>query len=75
MESVVEAFYSPKPAKAPLLKKVNINLEILRQLIRYLLESKAHDIRKHEHLNRMVDELGISIGGWLKMLGAPAADA
>ena len=50
MECVVEAFYSPKQAKAPLLKRVNIHLEVIRQLVRYLLENKTHDIKKHEHL-------------------------
>ena len=75
MECVVEAFYGPRQAKPPLLKRVNIQLEVIRQLLRFLLESKTHDIKKHEHLNRTIDELGISIGGWLKTLGAPASDA
>ena len=75
MEIVVEAYYRPKPAKAPLLKEVNIQLEVMRQLVRYLLENKTHDIKKHEHMNRTIDELGKSVGGWLKTLGTSAADA
>jgi hypothetical protein len=74
MESVAEAFYSPRQAKTALLKRVNIQLEVIRQLLRCLLENKTHDIRKHEHLFRTIDDLGLAVGGWLKSLGAPASD-
>jgi len=75
IEEIVAAFYSPRQEKSRFLKRANINLEVIRQIARCLLENKTHDIRKHEHLNRAIDDLGTSVGGWLKSLGAPASDA
>jgi hypothetical protein len=75
LETVTQAYYSPRNQKAALLASVNINLEMLRQLLRFLFEAKVHDLRKHEHFSREIDELGRAVGGWSKSLKAPVADA
>ena len=75
LETVAQAYYSPRPQKEVLLTTVNINLEMLRQLLRFLFEAQVHDLRKHEHFSREIDELGRCVGGWLKSLrpGPPVA--
>jgi hypothetical protein len=70
LETVTQAFYSPREQKQPLLRSVNVNLEVMRQLLRFLFEAKVHDLRKHEHFCRSIDGLGAAIGGWLKSLHA-----
>jgi len=74
LETVTKAYYSPKADKLPLLRSVNTNLEVIRQLLRFLFEVKVHDLRKHEHFLRGIDELGICIGGWIKSLPHATTD-
>jgi hypothetical protein len=66
LETVTQAYYSPRTQKTPILHSVNIQLEVIRQFLRFLFEANVHDIRKHEHFSRSIDELGAAIGGWLK---------
>jgi hypothetical protein len=72
LENATQAYYSPRSQKASLLNAININLEVIRQLLRFLYEVKVHDLQKHKHLNHGIDELGRAIGGWLKSLSAAA---
>jgi hypothetical protein len=68
LETVTRSYYSPRSRKADLLTSVNVELEVLRQLLRFLFEAKVHDLRKHEHFSREIDELGRCVGGWIKSL-------
>jgi hypothetical protein len=75
LESVTEASYGPREQKAALLRKVNIQLEVLRQLLRFLFEMNVHNLHKHEYFIREIDGLGAVVGGWIKSLGATPTNA
>ena len=75
LETVTEAYYSARDIKRPLLRRANVHIEVLRQLLRHLHESGRHDLRKHEHFARELDTVGRAIGAWSKSLGTPAANA
>ena len=75
LETATQAYYSPRKEKAAILRSINIQLEILRQILRFLFEIKVHDVRKHEHFSRSIDELGSAVGAWIKSLSTNTSDA
>jgi hypothetical protein len=68
LETVVEAYYGERKIKVEKINRANIKLEILRQILRFLFESGAHDLKKHEDFNREINIIGTSIGAWRKQI-------
>ena len=64
LEKIIEATYSKD--KAPILRKVNLEIEKLRVLLRLCSEKQYLSIRGHEHAARELNEAGKMIGGWIK---------
>jgi len=71
LEYTTTAYYSPRGVKADLVRKANIQVEVVRQLLRAMHENGLHDLRKHEHFARELDSVGRALGAWLKSLNAP----
>lgn len=61
---LIEAAYSRQ--KAGVLKTANLKLEQLRYLIRLSKDLKLVSLQNYEFSARAANEIGTSIGGWLK---------
>jgi hypothetical protein len=62
----VEAALSAKNDKAPILKKIRLNLEVLKRLIRIANELGAIDFKKYIFLQKQLEEISKMTVGWLK---------
>ena len=61
---LVEAAYAAEPATR--LRQADATLARLRHYLRLCRDLKLLSVRQHEHVARMVDEIGRLLGGWLK---------
>jgi len=66
LEYLLIANQLPKEEKLPQLEKMNINLNLLRVFLRIAKEVKAIDNKKYVCLEKIVDEIGRMLGGWIK---------
>ena len=64
LELLIEAAYSKNKKTA--LRSANINLEKLRYLVRLSKDLKLLSLKEYEFSSRSINDIGISIGGWLK---------
>ncbi len=67
VEDIVEARYSRN--KTPLLKRVNMNLEKLRVLMRICFELRLLSKKSYQYSSRSINEIGKMLGGWIKQQG------
>ncbi|MBN2013529.1 diversity-generating retroelement protein Avd [candidate division KSB1 bacterium] len=76
LELLIEAYYSTdKPNKTKLLIKANILLEQLRHLMQLCVDMKFIGIGQFEHTSKLLYDIGISLGGWIKFLQKQQASA
>lgn len=54
--------------KLKTLKKCSTNLNVIRVFIRLMKDIKAIDKNKYIELERIVDQIGRQLGGWIKSL-------
>ena len=66
IESLIDATYTKAPHAT--LKRVNLLLEKQRVLVRVAYNLRYLDVRRYEFAGRKLDEIGQSVGGWLKTL-------
>jgi hypothetical protein len=66
VEDLVEATYTKAPTAV--LRRVNIGLEQQRVLVRVAYNLRHLDVKRYEFAVRKLDEIGQSVGGWLKRL-------
>lgn len=64
LETIIEAAYTKD--KTYLLRKLNLQLEKLRYMIRLSTDIKALSVKKYAYISGEINELGKMIGGWLK---------
>jgi hypothetical protein len=64
LELLIDAAYSKK--KDEFLRTANLKLEKLRYLIRLSKDLKFLNINSYEFSSRSIDDIGNSIGGWIK---------
>jgi hypothetical protein len=57
--------------KSRLLRDANIELEVLRFQVRQALDLAAFPRNSHGHCCKLMVQVGMQIGGWLKSLGKP----
>jgi hypothetical protein len=72
-EYLIEAAALPKqnrPAKLDRLNKADVELTKLRFYLRLCRDLKLLDSGQHQHVSRMLDEIGRLLGGWFKSLGS-----
>lgn len=67
LDLLIEASYSKQKYQA--LKKANLNLEKLRYLLRLCKDLRLISLKSYEFSARAVNDIGISIGGWMKYTG------
>lgn len=65
LELLIKANYTKE--RLELLKIVNIDLEILRHMVRLSYDLKFINLPKYECLSREIDEIGRLVGGWIKL--------
>ncbi|NUM35754.1 MAG: diversity-generating retroelement protein Avd [Candidatus Brocadiae bacterium] len=68
LELLIEARYSKKQEKLPLLKKINLLLEKMRVFTRVCYEERFLSSKAYEKIAKELDQAGRQIGGWLKEL-------
>jgi len=64
LERLVEASYTR--SKIDLLQEANTKLEVLRYLLRSSCDLQCISIRQYECAIKMLYNLGVEVGGWLK---------
>jgi hypothetical protein len=64
LEQLVRARYTRE--RAPLLRSVNLDLELLRFQFRLAKDLHCLSVDSYGHAARTVNEIGQMIGGWLK---------
>ena len=66
LEVLVEAYYSPRDAKRPLLLRANLMLEKIRYQVRLSKDLRCISVERYGVISGKVDEIGRAVGGWLK---------
>lgn len=64
LELLLDALYSRD--KTPLLHRTNIKLDKARHYIRLSKDLKLINLQRYEVLSKMINEIGIQLGGWIK---------
>jgi len=69
LEALVRAYYLPRgEPKRAALQQVNLDLEVLRYLIRLAKDLRHLDHRRYELVQKQIHEIGTQNGAWLKSL-------
>ncbi len=68
-ELYIEAYYSPKQHKRPVLVKINMLLEQLRYLVRLCHDWNFISTRRYEYISGQLLEIGKKTGAWINSLG------
>ena len=66
---IVTAGYLPHEQKLPVLKKISIQLDIAKILLRLSFETKCIDSKKYQRLAAYLIEIGKMLGGWIRSIG------
>ena len=64
LELLLTAVYAPE--KTAILQEANIKLEQTRYYVRFTKDLKLINIHRYEILSKMINDVGIQLGGWLK---------
>jgi 23S rRNA-intervening sequence protein len=64
LEGLIKARYSPD--KLNQLKSMNTQLDILRHQTRLLLDFELIKAERYEYAAKLLNEVGIDLGGWIK---------
>ena len=59
------------PSKLLIINKADIQLQILKTIIRLTKDTKSLDMQKHLRLEEGLQEIGRMLGGWIKSLTDP----
>lgn len=64
LEGLIKAKYAKN--KLPQLESLNTELDILRYQTRMLLDFNKISVERYEFAIKLLDEIGIELGGWIK---------
>ena len=64
LEGLIKAKYAKN--KLSQLESLNIQLDILRYQTRMLLDFNKMSVERYEYAIKLIDEIGIELGGWIK---------
>lgn len=64
LEGLIKAKYAQE--KLPQLKLLNTQLEIVRYQTRLLLDFELISVKRYEYIIKLIDDIGIELGGWIK---------
>lgn len=65
MEKIIEAIYTKR--RLYILRSINLYIEKLRIFFRISMERRYISINQYEHITRELNEVGMMVGGWLKV--------
>ena len=68
LDELIEAKYSKD--KLARLQAINVGLEKLRHQTRLLLDFKLMDGKQFQNASKLINEVGVELGGWIKKQGA-----
>jgi 23S rRNA-intervening sequence protein len=71
LEGLIQARYTKE--KVAQLQALNTRLEVLRYQSRLLLDFDLVSVKRYEFAGRLLNEIGIELGGWLKQQRQTAA--
>ena len=71
LENVIQAAF--RKERRPVLENINLSLERLRFLLRLACDLGSLSWNGNEHVQKIVNELGQQVGGWLKHSSPPHA--
>jgi hypothetical protein len=66
LELLITSYYSAREEKATHLKRVNLELEKLRHLIRLSSKLRCMSIKSYGVISEKVNEIGVMVGSWIK---------
>ena len=69
-EELIRARYASE--KLARLEAINTKLEVLRYQTRLLKDFDLLDARRYQHAAKLINEIGTSLGGWIKQQRRPA---
>jgi hypothetical protein len=69
LDTLLRAKYTRE--RGPLLRQVNLELEVLRFQFRLAKDLKCLSLDSYGHAARTVNEMGQMVGGWLKATAPP----
>jgi 23S rRNA-intervening sequence protein len=64
LEGLIHAKYARH--KLAQLESLNVRLDILRYQTRLLLDFQLFDAHRYEYAIKLIDEIGVELGGWQK---------
>ncbi len=64
LELLIEAAYSSD--KLVLLQAANVKLEKSRYYVRLCKDLKLLNLHKYEVISKMINEIGVQLGGWIR---------
>ncbi|NET53520.1 MAG: diversity-generating retroelement protein Avd [Merismopedia sp. SIO2A8] len=64
LEGLIRARYAQK--KLAQLEELNTQLDILRYQTRLLLDFQLITVQRYEYASKLMDEIGLELGGWIK---------
>lgn len=64
LEDLIQAKYASK--KLDRLQIINNQLDIIRYQTRLLLDFELISLKRYEHANKLINEIGVEIGNWIK---------
>lgn len=67
LQEIVEALYTKE--RLGLLRKVNLDLEGLRILVRLSKDRQYINFRQYEYCSKEINEVGAMVGGWIRAQG------
>lgn len=68
LQQLIEAYFSRPEAKKTILQQVNLNLEVLRYLVRLAKDLHCLDLRRYELVQDKINQIGTQVGAWIKSL-------
>lgn len=68
LECLIEASYGDKIKKLSILERASVKLNMLRFMIRLMKETRTFDIKKYIILQKIIDEIGRMLGGWIRSI-------
>lgn len=71
LEGLISARYSRN--KLEVLEKLNTRLDLLRHQTRLLLDFELIQAERYEYVSKLINEIGVELGGWIKQQRRQAA--
>lgn len=65
LDKLITSRYA-RSGRLEILQTLNTRLQILRYQCRLLNEFKLISLKRYEHTHRLINEIGVDLGGWIR---------